>query len=77
MNKQAEKDNEVITKAYIDQFHNDNERIRRVLGLSFYNEEVDLVKNNQDLDFNDNKLTNVNSITIKRNPTSEFQVTSK
>ena len=44
MNKQAENDKEVITKAYVDQFYNDNERNRRDIGLSFYNEEVDLVK---------------------------------
>ena len=44
LNKQAEDDNEVITKAYVDQFRIDNERTRRDLGLSFYNEEVDLVK---------------------------------
>ena len=35
LNKQAENDNEVITKAYVDQFHNDNERNRRDVGLSF------------------------------------------
>ena len=29
-------DIEVITKAYVDQFHNDNERNRRDLGLGFY-----------------------------------------
>ena len=44
LNKQAENDNEVITKAYVDQFHQENERSRQDLGLTFYNEEVDLVK---------------------------------
>ena len=44
LNIQAVNDNQVITKAYVDQFHNDNERNRRDLGISFYNEEVDLVK---------------------------------
>ena len=44
LNKPAENDDEVITKAYVDQFHQENERSRRNLGLSFYNEEVDLVK---------------------------------
>ena len=43
LNKQAENDNEVITKAYLDQFHQENERSRRDTGLSFYNEEIDLV----------------------------------
>ena len=77
LNKQAENDNEVITKAYVDQFHNDNERNRRDVGLSFYNEEVDLVKNNQDNDFNDNKLKNIDSITVNRNPTSDNEVSNK
>ena len=68
LNKQAENDNEVITKAYVDQFHSDNERNRRDVGLSFYNEEVDLLKNNQDIDFNGNKLKNLDSITFKKIP---------
>ena len=77
LNKQAVNDNEVITKAYVDQFHNDNERNRRNIGLSFYNEEADLVKNNQDNDLNDNKLTNLDSITINRNPIQDNEVTNK
>ena len=69
LNTQAVNDDQVITKAYVDQFHNDNERNRRDLGLSFYNEEVDLVKkNNQYNDLNDKKLTNLDSITVNRNP---------
>ena len=77
LNKQAENDDEVITKSNVDQFHNNNERNRRDVGLSFYNEEVDLVKNNQDNDFNDNKLTNINSITINNNPTDDNHVSNK
>ena len=77
LNTQAVNDNQVITKAYVDQFHNDNERNRRDIGLSFYNEEVDLVKNNQDNDFNDNKLININSITINNNPTDDNHVSNK
>ena len=77
LNTQAENDNEVITKAYVDQFHNDNERTRRDLGLSFYNEEVDLVKNNQDNDLNDKKLRNLDSITINRNPILYNEVSKK
>ena len=44
LNKQAENDNEVITKAYVDQFHQENERSRRDLGKDFYDESSDLVK---------------------------------
>ena len=36
-----------------------------------------MVKNNQDNDFNDNKLTNINSITIKNNPTDDNHVSNK
>ena len=77
LNKQAGNDNEVITKAYVDRFHQENERSRRDVGLSFYNEEVDLVKNNQDNNLNDNKLTNIDSITINRNPTSDNELVNK
>ena len=54
LNKQAENDNDVITKAYVDQFHQENERSRRDVGLNFYNESSYLVKNNQDNNLNDN-----------------------
>ena len=77
LNKQAENDNEDITKAYVDQFHNDNERNRGDLVVKFYGESNDLVENNQDKDFNDNKLTNINSITINNNPTDDDHVKSK
>ncbi len=77
LNRQAENDNEVITKAYVDQFHQENERSRRDFGIDFYNESSDLVKNNQDNDFNDNKLINLDSITINRNPTLDNEVSNK
>ena len=57
LNKQAENDNEVITKVYVDQFHQENEQSRRDVGLDFYSESNELVKNNQDNDLNKNKLT--------------------
>ena len=44
LNTQAVNDNHVITKAYVDQFHSDNERSRRALGINFYDEKSDLVK---------------------------------
>ena len=77
MNKQAENDNEVITKSYVDQFHQKNEQSRRDLGIDFYDESSDLVKNNQDNDFNDNKLTNLDSIIINRIPTLDTEVPNK
>ena len=77
LNKQAENDNEVITKAYVDQFHQKNERSRRDFGLDFYDESSDLVKNNQDNDLNDNKLTNLDSIKVNRNPNSDNEVANK
>ena len=77
LTKQAVDDNEVITKAYVDQFHQDNERSRRDIGLDFHNESSELVKNNQDNDFNDNKLTNIDSIQVNRDPISDNEVSIK
>ena len=77
LNKQAENDSEVITKSYIDQFHQENEQSRRNLGIDFYDGSSDLVKNNQDNDFNDNKLTNLDRIIIKRIPTLDTEVPNK
>ena len=77
LNTQAANDNQVITKAHLDQFHNDNERTRRALGLDFYDESNDLVKNNQANDLNDNELANLDSITINRNPSSDIEVSNK
>ena len=77
LNKQAENDNEVITKFYVDQFHQENERSRRDLGIDFYDESSNLVKNNQDNDFNDNKLININSIKINNDPVDNDHVSNK
>ena len=77
LNKQAENDNEVITKAYVDQFHQENERSRREVGLDFYNESNDLVKNNQDNDLKDNKLLNLDSVSVNRKPSSDNELASK
>ena len=41
---QAVNDNHINTKAYVNQFDNDNERPRRDLGLDFYDESSDLIK---------------------------------
>ena len=77
LNKQAENDKEIIRKTYVDQFHDENERSRRDLGFDFYDELNDLVKNNQHNDVNDKKLSNLDSITINRNPTSDNEVSNK
>ena len=77
LNKQAENDNEVITKAYVNQFHQENERSRRDLGIDFSDESNDLVKNVQDNDFNDNNLINIDSITVNRNLSSDNEVANK
>ena len=74
---QAVNDNQVITKAYLDQFHQENERSRRDLGIDFHDESNDLVENNQDNDPNDNKLTNLDSITVNKNPSLDNEVSSK
>ena len=77
LNTQAVNDNQVITKAYVDQFHQKNGRSRRDLGIDFYRESSVIVKNNQDNDLNDKKLTNLDSITINRNPSSDNEVSNK
>ena len=74
---QAVNDNQVITKAYVDQFHQENEQSRRDLGIDFYDKTSDLVKNNQDNDLDDKKLTNLDSITVSRNLTSDNELSTK
>ena len=49
LNQQAVNDNHVITKAFVDQFHHNNERNRRDLGLDFYNESKNLVKKSRQI----------------------------
>ena len=44
LNTQAVNDNQVITKAYVDQFHQENELYRRDLGIDFHDESNDSVK---------------------------------
>ena len=77
LNNQAVNDIQVKTKAFVDQFHSDNERNGRALGLDFYNGSIYLVKNNQNNDLNDKKLTKIDSITVNWNPTSDNEVASK
>ena len=77
LNAQAGNENLVITKAYVNQFHKYNERNGRDLGIDFYKESNYLVKNNQDNNFNDNNLKNLDSITVNRDPTSENELTNK
>ena len=76
-NTQAVNDNQVITKTYVDQIHQTNERSRRDLGIGFYIESNDLVKNNQDNDLKNKNLTNTNSVTINSNPTDDNHVLNK
>ena len=64
LNTQAVHDYQDITKAYVHQFHQENERSRRDLGIDSYDESNDLVKNIQDNDFNGIKLINLDSITV-------------
>ena len=77
LNKQAENDNEIITKAYVDQFHQENERSRRDVGFDFSDELSDLVNNNQDNDLKGKKLTNLDSITVNRDPTSDKEIVNE
>ena len=47
------------------------------MGIDFYDESNDILKNKQDNDLIDNKLTNIDSITVNRNPTSDNEVSNK
>ena len=47
------------------------------MGIDFYNESNDLVKNNHDNNLNDKKLTNENSITLNNNPTNDNYVSNQ
>ena len=77
MSKHAENDNEVITKTYVDQFHQEKERTRRDLGIDFYDDSNDLVKNSQDNDLIDNKLLNLISVTVNRDPVFDNELVNK
>ena len=77
LNTQAVNGNQVITKAHVDQFHQENDQSRRDVGLDFYEESNDLVKNNQDKDLNDSELTNLDSNTINRYLVSDNEVSNK
>ena len=77
LNTQAVNDNQISTKAYLDQFHQENEQSRRDLGLDFYAESSDIVKYFQNKDLNDNKLTNLDSNTVTKKPTSDNEISTK
>ena len=74
LNTQAVNDNHVITETHVDQFHQKNEQFRRDLGIDFNDESSDLVKNNENIDLNNNKLTNSDSITVNWKPTSDNEL---
>ena len=76
LNTQAVKDNEVITKSSVDHSHQENEQSRRDLGMDSENESSDIVKNNQDYDFNGNNLTNLDSIKINRSRSLDNEVSN-
>ena len=77
LNTHAFNDIQVNTKSYVDQFHQENEQSRPDSGIEFYKESSDLRKNNRDNDFNDNKLTDFDSITANRNPRSNNEFANK
>ena len=77
LNTQAVNDNQVITKAYVDQFHQQNEGSRRDLAIDIFDKWIDLVENNQNNDLKDNNLTNIDSIKVFRDPTTDIELTNK
>ena len=77
LNTQAVNDNQVNTKSYVHQNHQKNERSRRDLGINVYIESVGLVKNNNDNNFNNNKLTTSDIITIIRDTGTDYEKANK
>ena len=77
VNNEPIEDNDLVTKFYVDSLHNDNERNRRDVGLSFYDENSELVKNNITNDFNDNKILNVKSIELNDEPINDTDAVNK
>ena len=73
----AVNENQVITKSLVDQFYQENEQKKPKFGCHFSNESNDFVKNNQDNDFIDKKLINVNGITVYRTLNSHNKLTRK
>ena len=67
----------VVSKSYVDQFHQEKKRSKWDLGRDFYNESNDLVKNNQDNEFEKNKLTNLDSVSVNRSPTLDHALIKK
>ena len=68
---------QVPSKAYTDGSQKENEQSRRDLGMDIFDEPSDLVKNNEDSNLNDNKLTNLDSVTVNREPDSYNEVANK
>ena len=77
MNTQAVIDTQVNTKTYVCQFHQENEQSRRNSGMDFFKKSSGLLKNNQDNDFNDKKLMNLDCITVIRKPSLDNEVSNK
>ena len=77
VNHQATEDKDLVTKAYVDSFYQENEQNRRDVGLDFFDESSDLVKNNQFNNFNNNIKLNVQSVEINDAPTSNNHSTNK
>ena len=69
--------NQVFTKSYADQFHQENERFRINLGMNFSNESTALLENIPDKTFNDNKLTSLDSVRVSRNHDSDNELANK
>ena len=73
----AVEDQDLVTLGYVKSLHENNEQNRRDIGLNFYDEKDNLVKNNQTNDFNDNIILNVQSIEINDEYTSDNHAANK
>ena len=77
LNTQSVNDNQLLTKSFVDKFHQLNERSRRDLGMDFYNKSNDLVKNKPVKNLNDNKITNLDSVIVNKNPILDNELANR
>ena len=77
LNIQAIDDNHVRTKAFVDHFHNENGQSSRDIGLQFYDESNDLVKINQDTNFNEFEFLNIDNLSNKSGHNLDKDLTTK
>ena len=76
-NTQLVHKNQVVAKSDVNQFHQGNDWSRTDLGIHFCIESNDLFKNDHDKNFNDYRLISLDSITVRRDPSSDNELPNR